>query len=304
MKIQGQTLATLAVGWILWVLTLTAYAEVQEIKQTFNGLTLNANLLMVEGKGFTDDFVLLTHGTLTHKDRSTYQQLQTNLADLGISSLAINLSLGINDRHGEYDCTIPHVHKHTDALNEIGFWLDWLKRHGAKRVILIGHSRGGNQTAWFATTHKDPVIKAVVLLAPATGKQQSAEGYKQKYGVPLEKVLSKAQKLVAEGRGQTMLKNTDFIYCKKTQVTAEAFANYYSPRPEFDTPTLLKNIHIPTLVIMAKDDQVVPELPERMREVQNPKVHTLMLQDTDHMFLDFASEDAAQAVADFIKQQE
>ncbi|MBD3816939.1 MAG: alpha/beta hydrolase, partial [Halothiobacillus sp.] len=98
-------------------------ADKQEIKQTFNGLTLNANLMMADGKSYADDMVLLTHGTLTHKDRSTYAQLQKNLAAQGVSSLAINLSLGLNDRHGEYDCAVPHTHKHTDALKEIDFWV-------------------------------------------------------------------------------------------------------------------------------------------------------------------------------------
>lgn len=279
-------------------------ADTKEVKQTYNGLTVNANLTMADGKGYGDEMVLLTHGTLTHKDRSTYAQLQKNLAAQGVSSLAINLSLGLNDRHGEYDCAVPHTHKHTDALKEIDFWLNWLKQQGLEQVTLMGHSRGGNQTAWYAVEYDSDAIKNVVLIAPATGEQQSAVEYQEKYGKPLEPILKKAKALVAEGKGDTLLKDTDFIYCKKAQVTAAAFADYYDPKPQFDTPTLLENVKKPTLVIMGSADTAVPNLPEKIQPLADAgKVKTLTLEDADHFFLDFANEDLAAAAAEFMAQE-
>ncbi|QCU90995.1 alpha/beta hydrolase [Thiomicrorhabdus sediminis] len=303
MKKTSTSFLSFLLGMQLLLSAFSAHAtEMKEIKQTYNGLTVNANLMMVDGKGYGDEMVLLTHGTLTHKDRSTYAQLQKNLASQGVSSLAINLSLGVNDRHGEYDCAVPHTHKHTDALQEIGFWLNWLKKQGTKQVTLMGHSRGGNQTAWYAVAHDSDAIKDVVLIAPATGEQQSADEYEHKYGKPLEPILEKAKALVAEGKGDTMLKDTDFIYCKKAQVTAASFVDYYDPKPQFDTPTVLQNVKKPTLVIMGSADTVVPDLPEKIKPlVDSGKVKTLMLEDADHLFLDFANEDMATAVVEFIQ---
>jgi pimeloyl-ACP methyl ester carboxylesterase len=279
-------------------------AEVKEIKQTHNGLTLNANLLMVDNKSYGDGVVLLTPGTLTHKDRSTYVQMQENLAAQGLSSLVINLSLGLSDRHGEYDCAVPHTHKHSDALNEIGFWMDWLKQQGANSVTLMGHSRGGNQTAWFADERDSAQISKVVLLAPATGSQQSASEYQEKYGKPLADVLKKANQLAAKGQGDSLMKNTDFIYCKEAQVTPNAFVDYYTVKPQFDTPTLLKTVKKPTLVIMGAEDTVVADLPEKIAPlVASGKVKSVTIEDADHFFLDLASEDAAAAAAEFIKQK-
>jgi len=278
-------------------------ATIQEIKQTDNNLTLNANLMMADGKTYADNIVLLTHGTLTHKDRSTYAQLQKNLASHGISSLATNLSLGLDDRHGEYDCAVTHTHKHTDALKEIDFWAKWLQKQGAKNITIMGHSRGGNQTAWYAVEHDSNAFQKVVLLAPATGEQQSATEYEHKYGKALQPILDKANKLVAEGKGNTVLKDTDFIYCPKTQVTAAAFADYYNAKPQFDTPTLLKDAKKPTLVIMGSADTTVPDLPEKMKQLaDSDMVHTVTIEDGTHFFLDFANEDVATAVAEFIEQ--
>lgn len=276
-------------------------AEFKEIKQRYQNLTVNAKLMMADDKSFADPIVLLTHGTLTHNERSTYQQLQKNLAYQGINSLAINLSLGLDDRKGEYDCTTPHTHKHTDALKEIDFWLKWLKSKGTSEVTLMGHSRGGNQTAWYAVEHDSDLIKNIVLIAPATGKQQSASDYEHKYGKPLAKVLAKAKALAAKDQGNAMLKETDFIYCKKAQVTAEAFVDYYESKPQFDTPSLLDKINKPTLVIMGTNDTVVADLPEKVQPLADAdKIQTLMLEDADHFFLDFANEDIASATAEFM----
>ncbi|MDG6777680.1 hypothetical protein QCB44_03065 [Thiomicrorhabdus sp. zzn3] len=93
MKKTSTSFLSFLLGMQLLLSAFSAHAtEMKEIKQTYNDLMVNANLMMADGKGYGDEMVLLTHGTLTHKDRSTYAQLQKNLASQGVSSLAINLS--------------------------------------------------------------------------------------------------------------------------------------------------------------------------------------------------------------------
>ncbi|MBN2646722.1 MAG: alpha/beta hydrolase [Thiotrichales bacterium] len=295
------TLTAALLGFSLLANPLQA-AEIQEIKQPYQGLTVNANLMLADGKSYADSMVLITHGTLTHKGRSTYAQLQKNLAAQGVSSLAFNLSLGVNDRDGEYDCAVTHTHKHTDALQEIGFWANWLKEQGSQDVTLMGHSRGGNQAAWYASEQAAPNVQRLVLLAPATGEQQSASEYSAKAGKPLEPILKQAQQSVAEGKGDTLLQKTDFIYCKEATVSAAAFADYYTPKSQFDTPSLLKDAKLPTLVIMGSADTVVADLPAKIQPLAEAgKIQTVTLEDADHFFLDFANEDTASAIVEFIQ---
>ena len=78
----------------------------------------------------------MTHGALAHNGMEIIATLQGLFTEADISSLAINLSLGLDDRHGMYDCATPHTHKHSDALNEIDVWLDWLETQGANNNIL------------------------------------------------------------------------------------------------------------------------------------------------------------------------
>lgn len=270
-------------------------AEVKEVKQTIQqqgqSLSVNANLLMADGKTFADEMVLLTHGTLTHKERSTYAALQKNLAAQGISSLAINLSLAVDNRHGEYDCAVPHKHQHTDALQEIGVWLDWLKSQGVDKVTLAGHSRGGNQTAWFASKNDSPMIEKVVLIAPAFEGPKAAP------------FLDKAKQMQQAGHGQEMLKGIDFIYCKDAQATADAVVSYYQDQDGYHTIELLKTAAKPTLVAIGSADDVVEGLAEAVEPLTaGGKVQAVVVEDADHFFLDFANEDLASAIAEFIRQ--
>jgi pimeloyl-ACP methyl ester carboxylesterase len=284
------------------LLSVSGLASAEDVKQTYQGKTLNANLVYADGKSYGDKVVLLLHGTLTHNGRSTYADLQNNLAKEGITSLSMNLSLGLSDRRGEYDCATPHTHKHTDAIAEVGVWMDWLKQQGVKKVSVMGHSRGGNQIAWYVSEKDSDSINKVILLAPATGEQQSGKEYQEKYGKPLNSVLKNAKDMVKAGKGKEMMKDTDFIYCEKAQVTAEAFVDYYDVKPKFDTPTVLKSIKKPTLVIVGSEDTVVPELPKRLEAIKGQKNVTITTIDGgDHFFVDLANEDVATAVAKFIK---
>lgn len=271
-------------------------AEFKEVFQTIeqNGdkLQVNANLLMADGKSYADDIVLLTHGTLTHKERSTYAALQKNLAAQGVSSLAINLALGVDNRHGEYDCAVPHRHKHTDAIQEIGVWLKWLGQQGAKNVTLVGHSRGGNQTAWFNWKNDSKLVEKMVLIAPAIHEPEADKA-----------LLQKAKQLQSDGKGQQMIENIDFIYCKGSKATADAVVGYYQNQQGFDTVKLLKSVNKPTLVAIGSDDDVVEGLAEAVQPLaESGKIQTVTIEDADHFFLDFANEDLAAAIAEFIAE--
>ncbi|SDX57416.1 hypothetical protein SAMN05421783_1381, partial [Thiocapsa roseopersicina] len=135
----------LAIG--LLAMTFTAGAAAEEVTLTDQGLTLNANLETTGADWQQGPVVLMTHGTLAHGGMEIMQTLQSALLERGISSLSMTLSLGLDNRSGMYDCAVTHTHLHTDAVGEIGAWLGWLQSQGVEEVALLGHSRGGNQSA-------------------------------------------------------------------------------------------------------------------------------------------------------------
>ena len=192
-------LARSAVPGILLLLSLVGTARAEEVTLEHGGLALNGNLALAEGRTLADGVLLITHGTLAHNAMEIIETLQDLLQEGGINSLAITLSLGLDDRHGMYDCATPHRHRHEDAVAELGAWVAWLEAQGAGDIVLVGHSRGGNQTAWHAAQGATSKVKGVVLIAPMTRQAgQGAPAYRKRFDRDLGPVLAEAQSLARD----------------------------------------------------------------------------------------------------------
>ncbi|MCW9014392.1 MAG: alpha/beta hydrolase [Gammaproteobacteria bacterium] len=273
-------------------------------------VSLNHNQLKLNGKleksdnWPNDKVVLMVHGTLAHNKMEIMESVQGLLTEQDVSSLAITLGLGLNNRTGFYDCPTPHNHKHTDALDEIGAWMKWLEQQGANQVVLLGHSRGGNQAAWFATEHDSAMISNVVLIAPQTWSMEKARAdYQQRYAKDLMPLLDKAKTLVDQGKGNSQLKNTDFVYCKDTTATADAFVSYYSDNPNMDTPYLMTKIKKPLLVFAGSNDKAVENLDKIVPPLAEKYGFQLnVMEGADHYFRDLYADEMVEAIVEFINE--
>ena len=274
----------------------------EEVKLEYQGLTLNANLERADGSWPQGPVVLMTHGTLAHNQMEIMATLQDLFAERDLSSLAITLSLGLDDREGMYDCATPHRHRHADALGEIGAWLNWLKEQGAERVVLLGHSRGGSQTARFAADTNDPAIAAVVLIAPQVWADgYAAVDYQKRYKTDLSPLLAKAQAKIDAGEPDAMLSPIDFIYCEDTQASAAAFVSYHSDDMRMDSPSLIPGIQAPVLVIAGSADNVVEGLVEKTEPLADgERVQLVVIDGADHFFRDLYAEEIADAVGELL----
>ena len=289
---------------ILMLLAMASFAAAggvaaEEVTLEYRGLTLNANLETVDDP--SGGMVLLVHGTLAHNGMEIIAALQALLAERGLSSLAINLSLGLDDRHGMYDCATPHRHGMTDALDEIGAWLGWLEGRGVSAVTLAGHSNGGRQVAWFAAERDHALIERVVLIAPGLSSAATrAAGYRGRYETDLAPLVAEAEALVAAGDGDAMMAGVGFLFCPNATVSAASFVGYYGDDPRFDTPYHLPGIAKPVLVVAGSDDQVVRGLPQAMAPyADSGAISYVEIEDAGHFFLDFFAEDLADAMAAF-----
>lgn len=286
---------------ILAVSHAVSLAHADEVTLPYKGLTLNADLTLAPNKTAADGVILLTHGSLAHRDMETIATLRKLLNERGYNTLAINLSLGLDNRHGMYECKTTHRHKNDDAVNEIGVWVDWLKGRGAKAVTLLGHSRGGAQTALYAAERDSPLLKAVVLLAPATEDNNSAAAYQRRFKTALAPTLNKARKLIQQGKGDAVLTQTSLINCPDTEVTAEAFVSYYGGDPRLDTLHLLPKINKPTLVLVAEKDEIVVGLEKKVAPLaKGTQVHMVVISGADHFFRDLNADEAVDAVDAFL----
>ncbi len=274
-------------------------ASAETVSIPYKGLTLTGELALSEGSELKNGVILMTHGTLGHGKMETLTGLQTVFAERGWNSLSITLSLGQDRREGFYPCRTRHTHLHTDALDEIGAWVDWLRSKGASNVVLFGHSRGGNQTAWFAAERPDSMVSHVVLLAPMTWSQGKAiKDYADRYEKLLDRVIDKAQKAITEGRGGQTIEYVSLLHCPCTDATPETFLSYHRPDPRFHTPNLLPQINVPTLVVAGSADKVVAGLSEAVAPMakKSKSLSFTLIQDADHFFRDLYAEDIADAM--------
>lgn len=294
-------------GYLILVLLLGVLSagrvHAGEVTLKHQGLTLNAELELAPGRKLADGVILITHGMQAHNNMENLAYLRSLLKDKGYNTLAINLSLGLDNRHGFYDCTRPSTHMYTDAVGEIGAWVAWLGGQGAKKIVLLGHSSGGAQTALFAAEHDDPLVRAVILMAPsASDEKEQARSYRERYGKPLAPILARAESLVKAGKGDTLLAHVPFLaLCKDTSVTAASFVSYYGPDPRRNTITLLPKIRKPTLIFVAGDDQLVKGLDRKAAPfVDGKRIRLKVIPGSDHFFRDLWMDDAVDAMASFL----
>jgi pimeloyl-ACP methyl ester carboxylesterase len=266
------------------------------------GLDITANLELAKGKSIkSEGMVLLVHDTQGHGQMELMASLQDGLRDLGLNSIAITLGMGLDKRHGMFDCAMEQDHRHEDAIDEISAWVQWLKEKGAPAITLAGHGRGANQAALYAINKLDKAVKRVVLISPLMQSEAKTESeYRARFGKPLRPELAKAEELVAREQGNQLLEVPGFLNCRNAQVTAGAFANYYSANEKYKTTNLLQSLTIPVLLAVGDSDPNLGEIQAAEPDFASAKTITMaVIPGSDQDFRDGA-DDLAKRIKEFI----
>jgi pimeloyl-ACP methyl ester carboxylesterase len=275
----------------------------EEVRQKFNGLTLNANLEMSGDKSFEDGMVLVVHGYLAHNKMEIIEAAQQALLDNGLSSLAINLSLSIDNRHGYHGCDRPHRHVQDDAIDEIGSWIAWLRERGTEQVILMGHSRGANQLMVYATEKIDPEVSHLVFLAPGMG-DEIEQAYFVRYGSSLDETRAYVQGKMEAGNDGLLINDIDMMGCPRAMATAQSFNSYYSRNNRFrQFEYYLPRSPVPTLIISGSVDERQPNIEKLVTPyLDDKRVELAVIEGAGHFFRDFNIEEAMEAVIEFVDE--
>lgn len=302
--IRGQISIFVASLMLLWVLSPNVLAY--EVKAKFKNLTVNANIELASGKHLEDGVILIAHALIQHNRMEIIRTLQALLKQHGYSSMAINYSLNVNDRHGMFNCMTPHRHIRQQALEELGFWVKWLKARGVKQIAMAGHSTGANEVASYAGLYHDPSITHVILITPSTSDHSSntPAGYRLRFKKDVHKVLAHAQMLVDAGRGDEIMEHTDFLYCPGAPVSAATFVSYYGGRSSVRLlPSQLKNLSVPALVIAAGEDNQAPDTEAIIKPYADGKhLQLVTISGASHFLRDLYLEDSVDAMVTFLQQ--
>ncbi len=277
---------------LILLLALPIFAKPVQTHISYEGkrLTLNADFEVPKGVRISEKpVVLLVHGLFqTHKMREPIGVQREIWLSEGFPVLAITLSLGVDNRKEPYDCSYPLDHEYKLNLIEIGEWVKWLKRQGAKKIVLAGHSFGGQQVILYASDNRDRAILGIIALAPAKGVKREHPLY------------PRALKLVREGKGKELLK-TRFFYCPEAQVSARTLVTYYGG--DRNIGYALKKINIPVLIAVGGMDERVKELDKFLEPYVKNKtnVRIEVIDFADHFFRDLAAEDLGNITVEFLR---
>lgn len=223
-------------GFVLWLVFLAvgvpALAETPEL-DVLNGITASATLLR---GGTTAHPVLILHGFLQTRQFPTVRRLSVSLNELGYTVLTPTLSLGIPRRRLSQPCEALHLHGLEDDVAELAEWVDWLHRETGQRVVLVGHSAGGQVLTRYLHEHPEGPVERMILIS---------------LGYPIGRPLA------PEPRLQDAIGRYTLGFCQNYPTTPVLFRSYVEWGAE-QMLNVLKNARVPTSVILGTGDRRIP----------------------------------------------
>ncbi|HET9462699.1 MAG TPA: alpha/beta hydrolase family protein [Thiobacillus sp.] len=219
--------------------------------------------------------VLLLHGFLQTRDFPTVATLARGLNDAGYPVLAPTLSLNIPNRTQSLACEAVHRHSLDDDIAEIARWVDWLKSHGHRSIVLLGHSFGSLQLLAYLSAGPDAAVKGYIgvsLIEAEVGTTPRAA-------------------LIARLENQGPLEQRTLVtqhlaYCRKYLSTPEALLSYV----RWDQPhtlSVLKQSPVHMRLIMGDaDDMLGHGWLKALKHIQTPMA---IVKNASH-FMDGAHE--------------
>lgn len=221
---------------LMLVFPVAAHAAIvqQEMRP---GIPANAEYLIGQR---SKPAVLLLHGFLQTREFPTVATLARGLQDAGYTVLLPTLSLNIPNRMQSLACEAVHKHSMDDDVAEIGRWVDWLKSHGHRSIVLIGHSFGSLQLLAYLSTHPDPAIKAFI----------GASLVEAQIGTTSRQTLIAQLEAHIQNKQRTLVTQS-LSFCRKYTSTPEGLLSYV----RWDQPRLLTTLkQMPTSVQLIMGD--------------------------------------------------
>ncbi len=284
------------------LLLAAAPAGAEEVTISHQGRSLVGNLEAPEFGKPEDGVLLMVHDTMGDKASPMIVTQQKLLAAQGITTLAINLSLGLDGRRAPLTCDQPQRHLQSDADEELVAWRAWIKERGSAWVAFWGHGRGANQVARYSIDKRPEEMRGFVLVAPMTWRRGQDQIYEARFGEDLGKTLRQARGLVRDDKGDQML-TAGFLTCPKAQVSAAAFSDYYSPNARFSTLDLLPKLKAPALVVAGTKDEQEPTLVREMYKMEGGQYTFVPAEGVGHEFLGEDAERLAEITARFLRNE-
>lgn len=270
----------------LWLLPAAATAEEISL-QLPDGLTALADYR--EGAA-SKPAVLILHGFLQTYHFSTVRLIADEVSDADYTVLSPTLTLNVDQRRTSLSCDAIQNHTVEQATVEISAWVDWLKKQGYTRIILIGHSTGSNHLLSYLHSQRDPAVRAFIATAagPIDSWQHPDESRRQ---------LAEAEAAVAAG--DKGIKQYSLGFCRHNYAAPpKGFLSYM----QWDRARIvgdLKTIPVATTVVLGQADQWLP--PDWADTVERAAIPLVRIKDSNHYFSGISEFDFQAAILSLVE---
>jgi len=271
------------------LLTILILFSSYALSDTVQQNKLNAFYLTQDNK--TESIALLLHGTRGHQNLELISSLRESLLDIGIDSLSINLSYGVEDRNNDFlPCDIHHQHTVKDSLDEIKLWYNFISNKGYTKLYLIGHSRGALDILNFYLNERDDLMNPdiIFLLAPIIDSDYDHKiNYQANHNIDIESINIKDNLSI------------NFLGCEKASVSGETFKSYYYNSETKSLIEALKSSSVQTRVITGSEDKITPNTHQVVQDLVSEKnnIRLFQIDGSDHFFRDFYFDDLMEIIS-------
>lgn len=235
-----------------------------------DGKFLNADYLRGDPKR---PAIVVLHGFLQTYDFLTTQSIINDLSALGYTIVGPNLSLGVPDRRQSMQCQAPHNHRLDDDLREIDFWVEWLRRQGYARVILVGHSWGSQHGLAYVEAYPKAPVAAVVAV--------SLVRVEQKADVRARQIADAEARLARHDRA---LHPYALSFCKAYMANPQSYLSYarWGDRRVMDSLERLHARKVPVYVVIGSADNRIDD--EWVKELRQRAYQVAVVEGANHFF--------------------
>lgn len=221
--------------------------------------------------------LLFVHGMGSNFYRSSFRkQLMLDAPGAGFDTLMFN------NRGAEKEVATEHFR---DCLEDVDAALAFAGRKGYRRITLVGHSTGCQKITYHQALREHPRVEALVLTGIGDDLAISRRDAGRQYG----RLLARARRLVASGKGDTILPKClgfaahRFVsVADPAQVEAQLF-DMAGPMRHY------RRIACPTLVVLPAEEQYACMPVARMAEILRAKSRarrfdSVIIPRADHSF--------------------
>ena len=257
-----------------------------------DGIKLNANL----SQNLQNDSVyMIVHGTRGFKTMEIIKSLEEKIILNGHDVLSVNLSYGVTNRDDSFlSCDIKHTHNEHESVTEIISWYQYLLSKNYKKIIFVGHSRGGFNIVQASALIGNKDIE-LHLLAPIVDTYKGTRDYyMSEHNLPYDQIIQNNDEYMISEKYPPI----NFLFCENAQVSSSTFRSYLdftenrSKYPfTFSIFKLLSESNSKVSIYSGSADEILLDSYKRFESLNKENIKHYVIDDGDHFFRDIYLDD-------------